>query len=150
MTTQKTSNSGQCKGEEACGKEKKPAFHRRNYFFFDDNGRNLGSWQPGMVHNTNHGLGCTKEALQQKFNKLRNSKIPTGNPHCPANVWLAKKVPQMMVQQSNAVDLEDVPAMDKAGDDNLLASGVYSEYDSAPADYANTFFNVTPAAKISI
>jgi hypothetical protein len=52
-----------------------------------------------------------------------------------------------LVQKSNAVDLEDVPAMDTAGDDNLLASGVYSEYESTPVDYTDTFCNVTPVAK---
>jgi hypothetical protein len=52
-----------------------------------------------------------------------------------------------MVQKSNAVDLEEVPAIDKAADDNLLVSGVCSEYESAQVDYANTFCNMTPVAK---
>jgi hypothetical protein len=63
-------------------------------------------------------------------------KIPTGNPHCPADVRLANKVAQLMVQKSNAVDLEEVPPMDKAGNDNLSASGVYSEYGSTSVDFA--------------
>jgi hypothetical protein len=105
-------------------------------------------WQMEVnIHNNNHGLSRTKEALQQKFNKLHNTKIPTGDPHCPADVWLAKKVAQLMVQKSNAVDLEDVPAVDKAGDNNLLAFGVHSEYDAAQVEYADTFCNVTPVAK---
>jgi hypothetical protein len=61
------------------------------------------------------------------INKLRNTKIPTGDLHFPANVRLAKKVAQLMVQKSNAVDLEDVPALEKSGDNNLLLSGVYSD-----------------------
>jgi hypothetical protein len=99
------------------------------------------------LQNTNHGLRHTKEALQQKLNKQHSMKIPTGDPHCPADVCLAKKVAQLMVQNSNAVDLEDVPGMDKAGDDNLSASGVYSVYDSTPVDYAETFCNMMPVAK---
>jgi hypothetical protein len=99
------------------------------------------------LHNSNHGLCLTKEALQQKFNKLHNMKIPTGDPHCPDDGCLAKKVAQLMVQKSNAVDLEEVPAMDKAGDGNLLASGVYAEYDSMSVDDAKTFCNVMPVAK---
>jgi hypothetical protein len=50
------------------------------------------------LHNNNHGSARSKESLQRKFNKLRNAKIPTGDPHCPADVWLAKKVAQLMVQ----------------------------------------------------
>jgi hypothetical protein len=72
-------------------------------------------------------LTRSKEALQQKFNKLRNTKIPTGDPHCPSDVRFAKRLAQLMAQKSNAVDLEEVPAVDKAGDDNLSASGVCSD-----------------------
>jgi hypothetical protein len=96
------------------------------------------------LHNSNHGLCQTKEALQRKFNKLHNTKIPKDDPHCPDDVHLAA---QLMVQKSNAVDLEEVPAMDKAGDINPSASGVYAEYDSTTVDYAETFCNVTPVAK---
>jgi hypothetical protein len=58
-----------------------------------------------------------------------NIKIP-GDPLCPVNVCLAKKVGQLMVQKFNAVDLEDMPASKKAGDNNLLLCGVYSDYDT--------------------
>jgi hypothetical protein len=127
-------------------------FPCKKVFLFDDNGRNLPfgdlEWQKVVnLHNSNHGLCCTKEALQQKFNKLCNMKIPTCDPPCPADVRLAKKVAQLMVQKSNAVDLEEVPAMDKAGDDNLSVFGVYAEYDSTSVDFAKTFFNVMPVAK---
>jgi hypothetical protein len=57
------------------------------------------------------------------------------------------KVAQLMVQKSNAVDLEEVPAFTKAADNNLLVSEVCSEYESAQVDYADTFCNVTPVAK---
>jgi hypothetical protein len=43
--------------------------------------------------------------------------------------------------------LEDVPAVDKAGDNNLSASGVCLEYDALPVEYTNTFCNVTPVAQ---
>jgi hypothetical protein len=60
---------------------------------------------------------------------------------------LAKKVAQQMVQKSNAVDLEEAPAIDKAEDDNLSVPGVFPEQESMPVEYSDTFCNVTPVAK---
>jgi hypothetical protein len=99
------------------------------------------------LHNNNHGLTCSKELLQRKFNKLRNTNIPTGDPHCPADVRLAKKVAQLMVQKSNAVDLEEEPAVDKAGNDNLSVSDICPDYSGEAINYDNSFCNVTPVAK---
>jgi hypothetical protein len=49
-------------------------------------------WQVVVnLHNNNLGLTCSKEALQQKFNKLQNTKIPTGDPHCPSDVRFAPR-----------------------------------------------------------
>jgi hypothetical protein len=52
-----------------------------------------------------------------------------------------------MVQKSNAVDLEEEPAVDKAGNDNLLASDICPDYGGEAINYDNLFCNVTPVAK---
>jgi hypothetical protein len=158
----KKNNSCRRKREEAFGKEKKTANTvggGSSHFSTEETMSFLMTmeeilpfgdpeWQIVVnLHNNNHGLTRSKESLQRKFNKLRNTKIPTGDPHCPADVRLAKKVAQLMVQKSNAVDLEEIPAVDKAVDDNLSEAGGCPAQETATVDYSDTFCNMTPVAK---
>jgi hypothetical protein len=43
--------------------------------------------------------------------------MPTGDPHCPEEIVLAKKITQLMVKRSITVNLEDL-ALEKSYEDN--------------------------------
>jgi hypothetical protein len=49
----------------------------------------------------------TKEALQRKFNGMHQTKVPTGDPNMPHEIWRAKSIADKVLEKSNAQVLVD-------------------------------------------
>ena len=67
----------------------------------------------------------TNESLKRKFQKLRNKKIPTGDPNCPPDVRRAKQIYVKLVEKTemsngseDEVDLEEQEDENADDDDN--------------------------------
>ena len=49
-------------------------------------------------------------SLRRKFDSVANSKMPTGNPHCPPHIHLAKSIRRSIIQSWThlVLDLEEI------------------------------------------
>ena len=74
------------------------------------------------------------EGLKQKFNKLTNKPVPTGNPNMPENVKLAKSIKGKLFHRSRVTNLleEEEEEEEEELDDDNIAEAIDENIPSQP------------------
>ena len=72
------------------------------------------------------------EGLKQKFNKLTNKPVPTGNPNMPEDVKLAKSIKGKLFCRSGVTNLSEEEEEEEELDDDNIAEAVEENIPSQP------------------